>query len=121
MKLEDLTIYEMSIDISNKIWNEVIKWDSFPKNTIGWQLVRAADSIVANISEAFGRYHFKEQKQFLYYARGSLYETKTFIRMSNSRHLINNETHSLLKNELESLARKLNSFINTVGKMSTDQ
>lgn len=81
MKIEDLTIYSMSIELSNQIWKEVIKWDAFSKNTIGKQLVRAADSISANISEGFGRYHYKEEKQFLYYARGSLFETKTLLKL----------------------------------------
>jgi len=79
MEIEDLKIYSMSLDLSNRIWKDVRSWDYFSKNTIGKQLVRAADSIAANISEGFGRFHFKEEKQFLYYARGSLSETKTFI------------------------------------------
>jgi four helix bundle protein len=37
----------------------VIKWDYFLKDTIGKQLVKAADSVAANLSEGFGRYHFK--------------------------------------------------------------
>jgi len=37
------------------------------------------DSIAANLSEGFGRYHYKEKKNFSYYSIGSLYETKTWI------------------------------------------
>jgi four helix bundle protein len=97
MNIENLTIYSSSMDLSNLIWKVVINWDYFSKSTIGNQLVRAADSIPANISEGFGRYHFKEQKQFLYYARGSLFETKTFIEMAFKRNLIDEDTLQFIK------------------------
>jgi four helix bundle protein len=116
MKLEDLTIYSLSLDLGNQVWQDVIKWDSFSKNTIGKQLVRCADSISANISEGFGRYHYKEEKQFLYYARGSLFETKTFIEIARARNLIIDEKYKSMIQQLDILGRKLNSFINAVGK-----
>jgi len=121
MKIEDLIIYSMSLELSNQIWENVMSWDSFSKNTIGKQLVRAADSISANISEGFGRYHYKEEKQFLYYARGSLYETKTFLALAHSRNLIDDHKYDLFICEIESLGRKLNSFINSVGKIKTTE
>ncbi|MFC4210150.1 four helix bundle protein [Pedobacter lithocola] len=40
------------------MWNIVITWDYFSKDTIGKQLCRAANSISANIAEGYGRYHF---------------------------------------------------------------
>ncbi len=58
-KVEDLEIYQMAEDLSDRIWEICIKWDYFAKDTIGKQLVRAADSISANIAEGHGRYHFK--------------------------------------------------------------
>lgn len=77
MKLEELQVYQLSMGIGEKIWSIVIDWSYFEKDTIGKQLVRAADSVAANLSEGFGRFHFKEAKNFSYYSRGSLYETKT--------------------------------------------
>ena len=55
-------------------------------DTIGKQLVRSADSIAANISEGFGRYHFKDSKRFYYISRGSLFETKTWLEKSKTDH-----------------------------------
>jgi len=51
MNLEDLEIYKMAMDIGERIWEIVDKWDLYTKRTIGEQLVRSADSIAANISE----------------------------------------------------------------------
>ena len=65
MKLEDLEVYNISMDLSDKIWVIVDKWDFFKKDTVGKQLVRAIDSVSANISEGFGRNTFKDQRSFL--------------------------------------------------------
>ncbi len=72
MKLEELQVYSLSMEMAEKIWNIVIEWDYFAKDTIGRQLVKAADSIAANLSEGYGRYHYRENINFSYYSRGSL-------------------------------------------------
>jgi len=75
MKLEELQVYQLAMEMAEKIWIIVVNWNYFEKDTIGKQFVRAADSIAANLSEGFGRYFYKENKQFCYYSRGSLFET----------------------------------------------
>jgi len=79
LNLEDLEIYQLSMEIGEEVWAIVNQWDDISKHTIGTQLIRSVDSIAANISEGFGRYHYKEAKQFCYYARGSLFETKAWL------------------------------------------
>ncbi|MCD4769264.1 MAG: four helix bundle protein, partial [Bacteroidales bacterium] len=91
MKLEELQVYQLSMEIGEKVWNIVITWDYFLKDTIGKQMVRAVDSVAANLSEGFGRYHYKESKNFSYYSRGSLYETKTWLTKAYNRNLITEE------------------------------
>jgi four helix bundle protein len=88
MKLEELQVYNLSMDMAERIWTIVIEWDYFKKDTIGKQLVRAADSVAANLSEGYGRYHFKENANFSYYSRGSLFETKTWLTKAHNRKLI---------------------------------
>jgi four helix bundle protein len=60
MTLEELEVYRLAMDIGERVWSEVVRWDHFAKDTIGKQLVRAADSVAANLSEGYGRFHFKE-------------------------------------------------------------
>lgn len=69
-KLEDLEVYNLSEVISDKIWDIVMKWEYFAKDTIGKQLCKAADSISANIAEGYGRYHLKKIKAFVTIAGG---------------------------------------------------
>jgi four helix bundle protein len=117
MKFEDLEVYKLSMDLSDKIWDLVIKWEYFPKDTIGKQWVRAADSISANISEGFGRNNFKDQRSFYYYSRGSLCESKTWLDKAKRRNLIDVETYEMMLNEFNVLGIKLNNFINSVTKL----
>jgi hypothetical protein len=35
LRLEDITAYKMAYDLSNFIWDIVIKWNYFSKDTIG--------------------------------------------------------------------------------------
>ena len=115
-KLEDLEVYNLSEVISDKIWNIVMGWEYFAKDTIGKQLCRAADSISANIAEGYGRYHFKENKNFCYYSRGSILEVKSFLRKSKNRNLISEDSYSELYTELQTIHLKLNAYIKYIGK-----
>ena len=118
MKLEELQVYQLSMNIGEKVWNIVIKWDYFSKDTIGKQLVRAVDSVAANLSEGFGRYHYKEAKHFSYYSRGSLYETKTWLTKASNRKLISEDEFQFFTNEIDRIGVKLNNYIKSIGKQS---
>jgi len=59
MNLEDLKVYKLAMALGEKVWEIVIKWNYFAKDTIGKQLVRSADSVAANLSEGFGRFSYK--------------------------------------------------------------
>ena len=45
---ENLRVYNLSEEIADLIWDIVLKWDRFARDTIGKQLVNASDSIGAN-------------------------------------------------------------------------
>jgi four helix bundle protein len=120
MDLEELKVYQLSMDMAEKIWSHITKWDFFSKDTIGKQLMRAADSVAANLSEGFGRYHYKEAKQFGYYSRGSLYETKTFLRKAFNRSLILKEEFDFFSNEIKIIGIKLNNYINSIGNSNVN-
>ena len=81
-------MYQLALEIGEEVWRMVDKWEVFPKNTLGKQFVDAADSISANIAEGYGRYFYKDRKNFCYYSRGSLMETKNWALKSINRHLI---------------------------------
>ena len=114
--LDELQAYQLSMDIGERIWNIVKKWDYFSKDAIGKQIVKSADSIASNLSEGYGRYSYKENKQFCYYSRGSLYETLTWLNKSYNRELITEKEYQTLKNDIDLLIVKLNKYINSIGR-----
>ena len=118
MKLEELNVYNISMELGDKIWTSISDWDEFSKGTLGKQLIRAVDSIAANISEGFGRYHYKESNHFNYYARGSLYETKTWITKAYNRKLIGEDLYNDLKSRINDLGVRLNNYIKSNGNSS---
>ena len=113
---EDLDVYRLAEDLGDRIWDIVLAWSDFPKNTLGYQLVKAADSIGANIAEGFGRFHFAENRQFVRVSRGSLYETRHWLRRAYRRGLLKEEEIRELRNVLEELAPRLNAYISAIGK-----
>lgn len=121
MKLEELQVYQLSMEVGEKIWRIVKDWDYFTKDTLGKQLVKSADSIAANISEGFGRFFYKENKQFGYYARGSLFETTTWITKARNRNLISEEDFQLLRKSLTNIGVKLNNYLKSIGKTVLDE
>lgn len=112
-ELSEIEVYVLSENFANKIWEIVLSWDYFVKDTIGKQLVRATDSISANIAESYGRYHYQDKKNFGYYARGSCEETKSWLRKAITRNLISKDIKDQIIQELESIGPKLNALINS--------
>ncbi len=120
-KLEDFRVYNAAVALGEEVWKIVMTWDYFQKDAIGKQLVKAVDSIAVNLSEGLGGYHYKEIKNFSYYSRGSLFETKTWLTKANKRKLIKDDDFLRLINDLELVGKMLNSYINTLGPSTVDE
>jgi four helix bundle protein len=101
--------------LGEQVYNFVMQWNIFDKDTIGKQFVRSTDSIAANLSEGMGRYHYKERKNFSFYSRGSLFETKTWLQKAKNRNLIDDVNFDKMLNTIESIGIKLNNYIKTIG------
>lgn len=114
--ISELSIYHNALELSNKIWSICLKWNSFAQNTVGYQIVKAADSISANLAEGYGRFHIKDNIHFCYYSRGSLEETKDWLRKSKARKLISENTYHELSDEIIIIAKQLNKYITSLKK-----
>ena len=113
-KLEDLSVFKLADKISDDIWKLVSKWDYFAKKTVGDQIIRSADSVAANITEGYGRYFFGENILFLYYARGSAYETIFWLEKAHKRELIDDQQYKDLKSKLDKLPLEINKVVKII-------
>ena len=121
MKLEDLVVYQLAMEIGDEIYFLIDEWESFAKWTTGKQLIEAADSIAANISEGYGRFYYKENRQFQYYSRGSQSETKTWLTKAFKRKQIDEKKYNELYAKLEELGKRHNNYIKSIGLNPNDQ
>ena len=78
------------------------------------QLRRAAVSVAANIAEGKGRYSKKDFRNFLYTARGSLYEVITHLRIARKLEYISQEEMESLNSQSMNILRKLSGLIKSL-------
>lgn len=118
---EDLQVLKAAEVIADSIWKKVVGWDEFAKDVLGKQITRSADSIGANIAESVGRCNFGEKLQFLYYSRGSLFETKYWLNRIRERGLMDTVEIREYFDRLTALTRQLNSFTSGLKTVRTEQ
>jgi four helix bundle protein len=118
---EDLRVLKSAEEIADSIWKIVVQWDEFAKDVVGKQMARSADSIGANIAESFGRFNFGEKLQFLYYSRGSIFETKYWLNRTRVRSLMEPDVVEGYVNRLTDLARQLNRFASSLKAVRAEQ
>src|SRR5947209_7588267 len=87
----DLLAYQRAFDLANDIHLAVERWNPFAKWTVGTQLVRAADSVGANIAEAAGRRSLPDERRLLLVARGSAYELQHWLASAECRGLLSGD------------------------------
>jgi len=110
LKFEELRVLQAAEAVADGVWRQVVRWDAFAREVVGVQMAKSADSIGANIAEAYGRFHYGEKLQFLYYARGSLFETKYWLNRAQMRELMLSAQVQDYASQLTDLARQLNAF-----------
>lgn len=120
-KLEDLVVYQVAMEIAEDVYDMVGPWSFFDKDTLGKEIVRSSDSIALNIAEGFGRYHFKENKNFCFYSRGSQFETSSALLKAKQRKLVDEETFIQLTQKLQRFDKLINGYIKSIGNSSNDQ
>ena len=106
----DTEAYKIAFKLSNYVWDLVVRWDYFAKDTVGKQFVRAVDYISAN-KEGFRRYTKKDKIKFYKYSFGSLYESLDWNEKAHWRKLLDEEEYSNIFAELIKLPKAINSLI----------
>ena len=116
---ENLRVYNLAEELSDFIWEIVSHWNSFDRDTLGRQIVKSTDSIGANIAEGVGRYGTQDNRRFVYFARGSLYETKHWLRRAFKRSLLTQSEIDRIRPLVDELSPKLNAYIKSIRSSST--
>jgi four helix bundle protein len=115
VSFERLRVYRLAETLSDKLWDVVQTWGIFARDTVGKQLVRAADSVGANIAEGYGRGSYQDNRRFVRVARGSLYETRHWLRRAYQRKLLNKSQTDAVKPLIDNLGPQLNAYLKGIG------
>ena len=110
-EFRDLVAYQRATEIADDLYERAAGWSRSDRWGLGQQLIRALDSVGANIAEATGRWHQNDQRRFLYHARGSLLEAEHWIATAERRGLLEEGTSE----RLTVVARSLSGLIKKRG------
>lgn len=109
--LNDIDCYKRSFKLSNYVWNVIINWDHFCRQTIGIQFVRSIDSVSANIAEGFGRYGKKDKIKFYCYSYDSVKESLDWNEKAYVRNILSQEQYTTIFIELQLLPKEIHQLI----------
>jgi len=114
---EDLVVWQKAIEFAFKVvqLTEGIKTDRKHYRLIE-NCEAAASSIASNIAEGKGRYSKKEFIQYLYIARGSLFETITQLTIFERNRWISEKDLRKMKLLGSEIGKMLISLINAIKK-----
>ena len=87
----DLKVWRAAMDLTDAVYEVSAHFPKAEAFGLTSQVRRAAVSIPSNIAEGWGRGRTKEYVQFLRYARGSLYEVETQLRVAGRRGYVERE------------------------------
>jgi four helix bundle protein len=109
-RFEGLEIFHGAIDFSVRVHELVKRFPADERFDLTSQARRAANSVVLNIAEGSGRGTKKDFSRFLDMAIGSIFETVACFFLARRRSYISQQDLEKIKNEAESLAKRINAF-----------
>ena len=108
----NLEVWQLTRQLVSKVYAAS---QLFPKEELFGltnQLRRAAVSVPSNIAEGCGRQTPRDTINFLFIARGSLYEIETQVYVALDLNYLNQETTEALLAQITSCKKLLHGFIN---------
>ncbi len=107
--MESRTLVSLVYDLVEKFPEEE-KWGLIS------QIRRSVVSVPSNIAEGTGRQHSKETVQFLYIARGSLYEIETQLFLAFDQKYVGKKDLDNVLEKITSCKRLIQGYINYLKK-----
>lgn len=113
-KFERLRVWSDAMSLTEGIYELTAGFPRREDFGLTTQTRRAVLSIPANIAEGCGRRHTREFVQFLYVARGSLFELMTLLELSRRLQYTTQDTHTRLRGRCESVLSALSGLIRSM-------
>lgn len=111
LPIEGMELYRLFDEVSDWCWDSVENWSPRAQRTTGEQLIRAADSICANLVEGDGRWGVKDGLNFFIIARASAREAKMWLGKAVKRRQISAQEGEEQIERLTKAVRLLNNLV----------
>lgn len=110
----ELEIWKKGYELLMKIYDITSKFPKEEKYGLTSQSRGSANSVIANIAEAHGRYYYADKVRVLYISRGEVEETRSHLRVALGRKYIIDEEFNWLDKEYEGLSIGINNYIRSL-------
>lgn len=114
VKHENLRVWAEAMDLSELVYSTSREFPRREDFGLTAQIRRAAASIATNIAEGCGRFHTRDFLQFLFIARGSLFELMTLLDLSHRLQYLSNARYSELRERSEQVLIALSGLIRSL-------
>lgn len=111
MDYKELDVWKESKELVKLIYSLTNSLPSSEQFGLILQIRRSAISVPSNIAEGVGRNHSKDTIQFLYIARGSLYELETQLVISKELFSLEENEFDVIWNKIQNCKMLINGFI----------
>jgi len=110
----ELDIWKNGYELLMEVYRLAATFPKEEKYNLGSQIRRSANSIIANIAEAHGRYYFADKVRVLYTSRGECEETRSHLRVICGLKYITKEKLDYLDKKYEGLSKGISGYIRSL-------
>ncbi|MGO3182927.1 MAG: four helix bundle protein [Aequorivita sp.] len=110
--------YNLKVYLKENVLKKLPKAERFELHS---QMLRAARSATANIAEGWGRYHYKENINYLRFSRGSVAEILDHCIEARDCEYINDDTLTEIRLQIEKCLQLINGYIRYLRKRNDEK
>ena len=100
----DMPVWQKAFVLLIEVYQTIKRFPADERFALTDDLKRAANSVVHNLAEGYGRYEPKDKTRFYKIARGSAYESMSQILVAESQQYLNSEiSEDLIKRYKETI------------------
>jgi four helix bundle protein len=106
-----MKIWQIGYDLVMEIYEVTSKFPDIEKYALVQQMIKAANSVIANIAESHGRYYYLDKIRVMYISRGEAEEVQSHLSVASGRDYLSKDKFNDLINRYENLIIKINEQI----------
>jgi four helix bundle protein len=112
----DMGVWQKSFLLLIDIYSIIKKFPADERFALTDQLKRAANSVVHNLAEGYGRYESKDKTRFYKISRGSAFESMSQILVAESQNYLSTETSENIIERYKKVIEEINALIHHLEK-----